>query len=111
MSKQPRDDSNYPIPVLSFRFNGGQQLSLSNVSVTSSSFGPHTRVVSIFSSSNCFFEVGDVGVVANTANSHFLPAGVYLDVSLGADTVSTNNYKYVAAISTTPGVLYISERS
>lgn len=111
MSKQPRDDSNYPIPVLSFKFNGGQQISLSNVSVTSSTFAPHTRVVSIFSTGDCFFEVGNSTVQANLVNSHFLPAGVYLDVSLGADTVSTNNYKYLAVVSEMAGTLYISERS
>ena len=110
MSKQPRDDSNYPIPVLGFKPNGGHQLTLSNTSLRSNTFAPHTRVISIFSTGDCFFEIGGSAIEANTSNSHLLPAGVYLDVSLGAETVPTNNAKYIAVISNSTGILYISER-
>ncbi len=111
MSKQPRDDSNYPIPVLSFLYNGGQQLSLSGGSVTSNEFAKHTRVISLYATTDCFFEIGSSSIIANVANSHFLPAGIYIDVSLGADTNSALNAKYLATITAGgEGILYISER-
>lgn len=112
MSKQPRDDGNAAIPVLSYKKHGGQQLSFGAASVRSSEFGGSTRVVSLFSNEGCFFEIGDITVTSNTSNSHILPAGVYMDISLGAEIVSTQNQKYIAAIGIdgADGTLYISER-
>ena len=111
MSKQPRDDSNYPIPVLSYKFNGAQQLALSTNSTRSSAFSIATRVISIYATVDSFFEVGTASVEANTTTSHFLPAGVYIDISLGSDTNAALNAKYLAAVTQTEGMLYISERS
>lgn len=112
MSKQPRDDGNAAIPVLSYKHNGGQQLSFSGASTRSAPFGGSTRVVSLYTNEGCFFEVGDTSVIANTSNSHILPAGIYIDVSLGSEIVSSQNQKYIAAIGIdgTDGILYISER-
>lgn len=111
MSKQPRDDSNYPIPVLSYLYNGGQQIILSGGSSISTEFAKHTRVISLYATTDCFFEIGNVLTIANISNSHFLPAGVYIDLSLGADTNAALNAKYLAAITAGgEGLLYISER-
>lgn len=112
MSKQPRDDGNAAIPVLSYKHNGGQALAFAGASLRSSEFGSSTRVVSLFTNEGCFFEIGDNTVVANASNSHILPAGVYIDVSLGSEMVSSQNQKYIAAIGIdgADGTLYISER-
>lgn len=110
MSKQPRDDGNDPIPVLGFRRNGGQELEISSSSTRSSAFAPSVRVVSLYSTADCKFEVGDSTVEANLTTSHFLPNGVYIDVSLGFETVASDNYKYIAVIGSAGGALHISER-
>jgi hypothetical protein len=110
MSKQPRDDANYPIPLLSYKLHGGQIISLGVEAVSSTPIGNSTRVISLYSTVDCFFEIGDASVTANTSNSHFLPMGVYIDVSMGSDTNPILNYKYVSAICATSGNLYLSER-
>ena len=110
MSKQPRDEANYPIPLLSYKLHGGQNISIGADATLSAPVGSHTRVVSLYSTVDCFFEIGDASVVANTSNSHFLPMGVYIDVSMGSDNNPTLNYKYVSVICTTSGNLYLSER-
>lgn len=112
MSKQPRDDGNAAIPVLSYKHHGGQQLSFSGASTRSAPFGGSTRVVSLYTNEGCFFEIGDNTIEANISNSHILPAGVYIDVSLGSEIVSTQNQKYISAIGLdgNEGILYISER-
>jgi hypothetical protein len=108
MSKQPRDDANQPIPVLSFRPGGAQTLTLSDSSTRSAAFAPSVRVISLFSDADCRFELGD-GSVSASATSHFLPAGLYIDVSLGSDNVPSANARYLAVIGTS-GTLHISER-
>lgn len=110
MSKQPRDDANYPIPVLNYKRNGGQQIVVSVISAISSAFGSSTRVISAYSTVDCFFEIGDITTTANLTDSHFLPAGVYIDISLGSDNNSILNYKHIAVISEGEGTVYISER-
>jgi hypothetical protein len=109
MSKQPRDDGNAAIPVLSFKPAGGQRIELSDVSTLSSAFANNVRVVSLYSTDDCYFEVGDSSVQANETTSHFLPAGIYIDVSLGSSLVSSENAKHIAAVGAT-GTLHISER-
>jgi hypothetical protein len=112
MSKQPRDDGNAAIPVLSYKRHGGQTLAFTAAAVRSTEFGGSTRVVSLFTNEGCFFEIGDSTIEANISNSHILPAGVYIDVSLGSEIVSTQNQKYISAIGLdgNEGTLYISER-
>lgn len=110
MSKQPRDDANAPIPVLGYKFNGGQEIEILGTPNRSSEFGASTRVVSLYATADCKFEVGDSTVEANLISSHFLPSGVYLDVSLGFENVARDNSKYVSVIGTSGGAVYISER-
>lgn len=111
MSKQPRDDGNDPIPVLGLRPNGGHQVPFTATSNTSPAISGSIRVVSLYSTADCFIETGGASVEANTSNSHFLPSGFIYDISLGAETDSSLNDKYVAVIqSTATGTLYISER-
>lgn len=112
MSKQPRDDGNAAIPVLGYKYHGGQSIAFGGASVRSTEFGGSTRVVSLYTNEGCFFEIGDSTVESNTSNSHILPAGVYIDVSLGSEIISTQNQKYISAIGLdgNEGILYISER-
>lgn len=111
MSKQPRDDGNDPIPVLGLRPNGGHQVPYTASSNVSPAISGSIRVVTLYATQDCFIETGASGVEANTSNSHFLPASLPYDVSLGAETDASQNDKYVAVIqASTAGTLYISER-
>ena len=110
MSKQPREESNLPIPVLNYKQNGGQRITVSGSSIRSAAFGSSTRVISAYSTVDCFFEIGNASIVANIVNSHFLPAGIYIDISLGSDFNSLLNSKHIAVISEDEGTVYISER-
>lgn len=111
MSKQPRDDGNDPIPVLGLRPNAGYQVPFTATSNTSPAISGSIRVVTLYSTQDCFIETGGAAVEANTSNSHFLPSGLPYDISLGAETDATNNDKYVAVVqSASAGTLYISER-
>lgn len=111
MSKQPRDDANAPIPVLALRPNGGQSISITSASARSAAVAPSVRVVTLYSTVDTFIEVGDDSVVANASTSHFLPAGLPYDISLGAETRPSDNPRYIAGIQVSdPGTLYISER-
>lgn len=112
MSKQPRDDGNDPIPVLSFRPHTGQKIYYNYLGSTrSAAFAPSVRVISVYSTSDAFFEVGNADVIANSDNSHFLPGGLYIDISLGPNVVPSENYKYLAVTSLdNEGTIFISER-
>jgi hypothetical protein len=111
MSKQPRDDANAPIPVLALRPGGGQQIAITAVSARSASVASHVRVVTLFATEDAFIEIGDATVTANSSNSHFLPAGIPYDISLGSETVTKENPRYLAVIRLdTDGILYLSER-
>ena len=113
MSKQPRDDGNDPIPVLGFRFNSGHQIPFTaDSSNVSSSISTSVRVVTLYSTVDCFVETHVSGTVeANKTNSHFIPATVPYDVSLGHEVVAGDNDRFVAVIgSSSAGTLYISER-
>lgn len=112
MSKQPRDDSNYPIPLLSFRPHSAQHISFTAGSATlSATFSPSVRVISLFCTEDCYIELGDASIQADSTTSHFIPTGIYLDISLGSETDARQNYKYLSVIgASTSGVLHISER-
>ena len=111
MSKQPRDDGNDPIPVLGLRPGRGLQVPYTASSNTSPAISSSVRVVTLFATTDCFIETGASSVAATTTTSHFLPASVPYDISLGAETDPSENDKYVAVIqSASGGTLYISER-
>lgn len=112
MSKQPRDDGNDPIPVLGFKQHGGKIVPFESASAnTSPAIANSIRVVTLYSTKDAFFETGDTGITANKANSHFVPAGIPYDISLGAETQASDNDRFVSVIGATEsGVAYISER-
>ena len=84
MSKQPRDDGNDPIPVLGFRTHSGHQVPFtSSTSNTSPSISNSVRVVTLYSTAECFVETHiSASIEANKVNSHFIPATVPYDISL-----------------------------
>ena len=112
MSKQPRDDGNDPIPVLGFRANKGHQVPFTvGASNTSPQFSDSVRVVTLYSTKDAFIETGSSTVEASNVTSHFLPATIPYDISLGNENDAVNNDKFVAVIGdSSAGKLYISER-
>lgn len=113
MSKQPRDDGNEPIPVLGYKQGAGYQVPFTtSASNTSPTISDSVRVVTLYSTQDCFFETASIGDEANTESSHFLPQGIPYDISLGTETDARLNFKLIAVIgATADGVLYISERN
>lgn len=113
MSQQPKDNANEPIPVLGLRPSGGYQVPFTAAtSNTSPRIANSVRVVTLYSTQDAFIETGTTdSIAADTTDSHFLPATIPYDISLGPEVVSENNDRFVAVIgSTSSGVLYISER-
>lgn len=110
MGKQPRDDANAPIPVLSFRYNKGHQVPFSATANLSSAFSSSVNVVTLYTTEDCFIEVGSNTIVANTSNSHFIPSGMVYDISLDTISFAEDNTKYISVVAATTGILYISER-
>ena len=113
MSKQPRDDANEPIPVLGLRPAGGSKISFNSSTATlSARFADAIRVITLYATADCYVEIGDSTIVANSANSHFVPTGFLYDVALGSQLISSETSKFISAIgATTSGTLYISERN
>lgn len=111
MSKQPRDDGNIAIPVLSYRPASGQAVTFTTAAARSAKLSDSVRVISIYATDSCFIELGDANVEAAVNISHFIPGGFYMDVSLGSELDSRHNYKYISVVSeANEGILYISER-
>lgn len=113
MSQQPKDNANEPIPVLGFRPNGGHIVPFTtDSSNTSPRISTSVRVITLYSTQDVFIETGTSdSIVSNTTNSHFIPKTVPYDISLGPETVSANNDRFVAVIAdSSAGKLYISER-
>jgi hypothetical protein len=111
MSKQPRDDGNAAIPVLSYRPQRGQRVVFTTAPARSAEFSPSVRVVSIYATDSCFIELGNASVVANASSSHFIPGGFYMDISLGSDNDARASAKYISVVSeNNEGTLYVSER-
>ena len=110
MSKQPKDDANVSIPVLSLKPNGGQQIVSSGASARSTAFAETTRVITVYSTQDVFVEIGDSSVEANQSTSHFVPSGVPYDLGLGTD-INQREERFLAVIQvSTGGTVYVSER-
>jgi hypothetical protein len=110
-TRMPRDDNSQSIPVLRFRTGGAQQISTSTVAARSSAFSSGTRVVTLVCTVASFFESGGSSVTATTS-SHYVPAGIPIDMALGSDMSDTDGYHtHISVIlSDGTGVAYISER-
>ena len=91
MSKQPRDDGNDPIPVLGFRTHSDIKFRLLPQHLTPLLQFQSVRVVTLYSTAECFVEthISD-SIEANKVNSHLF-ATVPYDISLGHETNAADN--------------------
>jgi hypothetical protein len=87
---------------------GAQQVTISGTSAkNATAFADSTRVISIYSDTDCHIEIGTSSVVATTSD-HFIPAQtyMYLSITLHGDVAFT----HIAVIQASAGgTLYISE--
>lgn len=107
----PRDDNHHPIPALRLNPGGAHTLSLSATPVrTAAAFSPQTRVISLYATGAAFIRSGDAAVTAGSGD-HYLPANLYLCLSVGDDALLRNRHTHLAAISAdgSPQTLYLSE--
>lgn len=109
MTTLPEDDNGNWIPALRLKGGGAHTVSVSAASArTAQDFDAKTRVISLYSTVDIFVSFGGGNVTASSAD-HFLPAGIYYDVAIGA---GGQQYKRLAAIRAgdEDGTLYISEK-
>lgn len=104
----PRDDDFAPIPALRLKPDGAHALPLSGASIrNAAAFAPRTRVIAVTATAAAFIRTGGDDVTA-TAADHYLPAGVYLYLSLGDDRQGA--HRWLAALEAEGGgELHISE--
>ena len=109
MSRQPKDDNNYAIPILPLKASGGQKVSIAAASARSTAVT--TQAVTLHANCNCYVEIGDATVTASTSTSHYLPELQTYDIATGI-LFGTSDTRHVAVIrDTADGVLFISERN
>lgn len=105
----PRDDDHAPIPALRLKPGGAQKLTLSAASVrTVQPFSARTRVIAVSAPDGAFIRTGGADIVA-TADDHFLPAGVYLYLSLGDERIGPHRHVAAVAADGDAGTLHVSE--
>jgi len=93
----PLDDDGHPIPVLGFDYRGTQKLSVGAVSVRNASPIPaDVQLISLISTGQCRFEIGDSTVTADPVASPVLFPGQYVDVPL------RRGERYVAFVAEGP---------
>lgn len=111
--RMPKDDGGTPIPALKLKRTGGaHKITVSGTTARNSvAFADTTtgvqnaqKVISLYSTTDCFIRFGDSSIVATT-DDHFYPAGLFYDFAVNA------NDTHVAVIQATAGgTLYASER-
>lgn len=104
----PRNTGGAHTQVLRPLASGAHEIAISGATNRNSvAFNTDTRVIEIFSKTDCRFQTGDGSVVA-TATDHFLPAEVGRVYSLGGDRQP--QHTHIAVIQeTASGTLHISE--
>lgn len=110
-TRMPRDDNSQSIPVLRFRTGGAHQAAIDSITATSITIPAGTRIITLICSVNSYFETGTEGIQA-TSSSHFIPAGLPFDMSLGSDLSDIDGYHNVVSVIAVSGtgIVYISER-
>ena len=107
----PKDDFNHRIPALRFKSDKAHAIAADNVASARNSvaFSEGVRVVSLYATGDCYIQFGDSNVEATTG-SHFFPAGIYYDCSLGG--VPEDVCTHVAVLGTDANeiTLYVSEK-
>lgn len=106
-NKIARDDPGNLVPVMGLLSAGGQAVAYTATSARSTALTAGDRTgafASVYATTDCFIEVGDSSVTANTTTSHFLAAGERRDLYFPTASL------YVAAIQASAGgTLYVSQ--
>ena len=105
----PQDSNDNPIPALRLKQNGAHKITVGTTSTrNSSAYSAETQIIGLYSDVDTYISCGDANVTATTSD-HFLPAGIYYDISIGGD--HSAHYTHIAALQvTSSGTLYISEK-
>lgn len=105
----PQDSNDNPIPALRFKDGGAHQITIGASSARNASpFNTATQIISIYSDTPAYIAFGDAAITATTSD-HYIPAGLYYDVSIGGD--KTAHYTHIAALQAEgTGKIYISEK-
>ncbi|MCA8908062.1 MAG: hypothetical protein KDA49_03440 [Rhodospirillaceae bacterium] len=106
----PRDDDNHPIPALRLRPGGAHQLAAATGASTrtATAFAADTRVIGVVSDVDIYLQTGDATVTAS-ATDHFLPAGLYADLSLGGPGSRRDTHVAVRSLAEA-GTVHVSEK-
>jgi hypothetical protein len=106
----PRDDDAQPIPALRLRPGGAQTIAATTAASarTAVAFAVETRIIGLCATGPVFVQTGGADVTAATTD-HYLPAGLYYDVSLG--DARQGRHTHVAAIAAETGcMVHVSEK-
>lgn len=105
----PQDSNDNPIPALRLKKNGAHKITIGASSARNqTAFASETKIIGIYCDSPTYIAFGDENITATT-DDHYIPAGIYYDVSIGGD--NNAHYTHLAALQVTDsGILYISEK-
>ncbi len=105
----PQDLNDNPIPALRMKTGGAHKISATATTArNASAFSTDTKIVGLYADVPVYIAFGDASITATT-NSHFFPAGIYYDVSIGGD--HSAHYTHIAVLrADTNGTLFISEK-
>lgn len=105
----PQDLNDNPIPALRMKSDGAHTITVSGTSARNAeAFSADTQIISLYADVPTYIAFGDAAITA-TSSDHYLPAGLYYDVSIGGD--HTAHYTHIAALqASSGGTLYISEK-
>ncbi len=105
----PQDLNDNPIPALRMKPDSAHKITIGITSTrNSNAFDADTQIISLYSDVPAYIAFGDSSVIATTSD-HYLPAGLYYDVSIGGD--HSAHYTHIAVLQASgAGTLYISEK-
>ncbi len=105
----PQDQNDNPIPALRMKSGGAHKISIGATSaLNATAFDTETRIIGLYADVPVYIAFGD-GATTATVNDHFLPAGIYYDISIGGD--HSAHYTHIAALQAAgAGTLFISEK-
>ncbi len=106
----PRDADAQPIPALRLRPGGAQKIAAvtTGSTRTATPFADDTQVIGLYATGAVFVRTGGADVTATSAD-HYLPAGLYYDVSVG--DARQGRHTHVAAIAADAAcTLHVSEK-
>ncbi|MCW2247113.1 hypothetical protein M2352_002704 [Azospirillum fermentarium] len=103
----PRDDNDHAIPALRLKPGGAHTLPLDAAPQTAA-LDAATRVIGVYATAPARIRTGPAGTTA-AAGDHYLPAGVYLYLSLGDGRKGRHTHLSALSAGTDAGTLHLSE--